>query len=156
MFKLIIIRTLAYLEPQASSKPCWICKISIFRALTYSEQFIQVFSRIWRDIQGYWCIFSCNLGQRRGFSYPFWKSKRCPNLRKKRPDCFNVWVKFSIENIVLKVSRRKMFKIFLCGAFFVVFLTCFWNIYWSAIVPQPLPPQLPWEISLFILQNNPS
>ena len=35
---------------------------------------------------------------------------------KKGPDCY--WVKFSIQNIVLRVSRRKNLEMFPCGASF--------------------------------------
>ena len=54
----------------------WPC---IFRALALSEQFIQAFSRIFRHIQGYWCIFShiyrhATRGERGGLPWPFWKS----------------------------------------------------------------------------------
>ena len=52
----------AYLEPQASSKACRKCKIScIFKALEQSELFIQAYSRIFKHLQGYWCIFSHTL-----------------------------------------------------------------------------------------------
>ena len=54
-----------------------------------------------------------------------------------------LWVKFSIQKVVLRVSRRKNS---LCGFFF----WCFWlNLYRNAIVPQTSspPPPLPWNNS---------
>ena len=50
------------------------------------------------------------LGGRREEASPalYWKSKKkCPNFGKKRPDCVHLWVKFSIQNVVLRVPRRK-------------------------------------------------
>ena len=50
---------------------------------------------------------------------PFFENrKKCPDLGKKGPDCALPWVKFSIQNVVLKVSRIKNAKIFPSGAFF--------------------------------------
>ena len=34
--------------------------------------------------------------------------KTCPDFRKKGPDCVHLSVKFSIQNIVLRLSRRKL------------------------------------------------
>ena len=49
---------------------------------------------------------------------------------KKGLDCVHLWVKFSIQNVVLRVSRRKKFP---AGPLFF----CFWgNVYWNALVPQ--------------------
>ena len=53
------------------------------------------------------------------------KGERCPDLGKKSPDCFSLWVKFSIQNLVLGVSKEKISKMFLCGSLFLVFSTCF-------------------------------
>ena len=72
-----IFRTLAHLEPELSSQTCQTCKMT---------RHIQVFSRIFRDIQGYWCIFShtCRCTTRGGagmFALLFFEN------RKKCPDC---------------------------------------------------------------------
>ena len=115
-----IFRALAYLEPKASSKPCWHVRWScIFGVLAWSERFSQ-FSKIFRHIQGYWCIFS-HTGAQLGAALPwrepsigggllpcpFWKSKKCPDFEKKDPDCVHLWVKLSIQNLDVRVSRRK-------------------------------------------------
>ena len=50
------------------------------------------------------------------------KSKKVPWFWKKCPDCVHPYVKFAIQNAVLKVSKRKNSKIFPCGAFFLDFL----------------------------------
>ena len=38
--------------------------------------------------------------------------KRCPDFGKKGRDCIHLCVKFSIQNVVLRVSRRRYSKIF--------------------------------------------
>ena len=43
--------------------------------------------------------------------------------RRKNSNFVHLWVKFSIQNVVLRVSRRKSSKNFPCEAFFIVFLT---------------------------------
>ena len=48
----------------------------------------------------------------------FWKSKKVLWFCRKGPDCIHLCVKFSIQNVVLRVSRRKNSKFFSCGAFF--------------------------------------
>ena len=55
-----------------------------------------------------------------GLSDPFLKIKKSNLILKKiQPD----FVKFSIQNVVLRVSRRKNSKNFPCEVFFIVFLT---------------------------------
>ena len=51
----------------------------------------------------------------RGLPRSFWK---CSDFGKKDPDCLLLWVNYSIQNVVLKVSSRKMSKMFPCGASF--------------------------------------
>ena len=46
--------------------------------------------------------------------------QKCPNFGEKGP--MHILVKFFIQNIDLKISRRKKSKIFLGGGFFLVFL----------------------------------
>ena len=49
----------------------------------------------------------------------FWLWEECP-------DCVHLWMKFSIQKVVLREFRRKNSQIFWCGTFFLVFLTkCF-------------------------------
>ena len=53
-------------------------------------------------------------GWGRGLPCPFLKiKKKCPDFRKKGPDCVHPYVKF-----ILRVSKRSKFKIFSSGAFF--------------------------------------
>ena len=47
----------------------------------------------------------------------FFKNKeKCPDFREKGPDM--LILKFTIQNVVLRVSRRKNSEISLCGACF--------------------------------------
>ena len=48
------------------------------------------------------------------------------------PDCVHPWVKFPIQNVVLRVSKRKNSKKFPCGAFLIKCLS-------SALILQNLP-----------------
>ena len=48
----------------------------------------------------------------------FENKKKCPDFRQKGPDCARAYVKFTIQNVVLRESKRKNFEIFPCGAFF--------------------------------------
>ena len=41
--------------------------------------------------------------------------KKCPDFWKKGSVCVHLWVKFSIQNAVLRVSRRKDSKMFPCN-----------------------------------------
>ena len=61
--------------------------------------------------------------------------KWCPNFRKKVSDCVNFWITFSIQNIVLRVSRRKHSTIFPCVT---LFPCLFFNegFFQSSLVPQ--------------------
>ena len=64
-----------------------------------------------------------------------WKDS--PEFWKKGPDCDHLWVKFSIQNIVLRECRREIFS---GGASFSCF---FWrNVYRSALVPHTHSPFL--------------
>ena len=57
-------------------------------------------------------------GEGGGLPCPFLKiKKKCLDFRKKGSDCVRPYVKFAIQNIVLRVSKRKYFKIFPCRAF---------------------------------------
>ena len=103
-----------------------------------------VYSRIFWDIQGYWCIFSRTL--RRATKEEgevshtlFENQKKCRDFWKKGSDCAHLWVKFSIQNVVLRVSRR-----FQNVSLQWFFLWCFWrNLYESALVLQTSPPSSP-------------
>ena len=42
----------------------------------------------------------------------FENQKSCPDFGKKGPDSVHLWVKFSIQNAVSRISRRKNSKTF--------------------------------------------
>ena len=52
---------------------------------------------------------------------PFLKIKKVPDFGKKSPDCVHLWIKFSIQNVVLRVSQRKNSQ----KVCLQVFLSCF-------------------------------
>ena len=68
-------------------------------------------------------------------------SKKVPWFCKENPDFFDLWVKFSIQNVVLRVSRRKISKMSPCGVSFYcifdMFLKCL-SKYPSPRTPLPL------------------
>ena len=120
----------------------------------------QAFSRIFRYIQGYWSIFShthrCTTKDERGASPALFENqKKCPDFGKKSPDCVCFWLKFPIQNIVLRVSRRKNSNIFLFGTLF----SWFFDVIFIKVIlfhkhshlptpnlpPTPPPPLLPWK-----------
>ena len=69
-----------------------------------------------RDIDAYSATLTgAPLGQEGRPLLHYLKTKKCPDFGKKGPDSINHWVKFSIQNVVLRVSRRKNSKMFLCG-----------------------------------------
>ena len=69
---------------------------------------------------------------------PFFENrKKCPDFAEKGPDSVHLWVKYSIQTVVLRVSGRKKSKIFTAGPYF---LLRFWqNFYRRALTPQNLP-----------------
>ena len=84
-------------------------------------------------------------GERGGLPSPFFENrKKCPDFWKKGPDCVYLWVKFSIQNVVLRVSRRKNSKMFPCGA---SFSGVFDEIFIEVPKFHKSPPPLPWKIS---------
>ena len=60
------------------------------------------------------------LGERGGdFPCPFLKiEKKCADFGNKGPYCLHLRVESFIQNVVLRVSRRKSSKIFPCGTVF--------------------------------------
>ena len=44
----------------------------------------------------------------------FENRKKCPDFGEKGPDCVHLWVKLSIQNVILRVCGRKNSKIFSC------------------------------------------
>ena len=106
------------------------------------ERLIQAFSRLIRDIQGCWCIFS------HIYRHPTREEAKPPLLyflksekdglilEKKGPECVHLWVKFSIQNVVQEYLGEKASKCFLQSHFLLWF---WWNVYWSVLVPWNLP-----------------
>ena len=61
-----------------------------------------------------------------GLPCPFWKiEKNALILGKKSLDSVYFWVKYPIQDVVLRVSRRKGSKIFLVGPFSLCFIKVF-------------------------------
>ena len=96
-----IFRILAYLEPEASPKACRICKM--IKHIQRPDIVITVYSCIFKDIQGYTGILM------------HMQPQKCP-------DFVQLWVKFSVQNIVLRVDEKTL-KCFPVGPFFLVFLS---------------------------------
>ena len=89
-------------------------------------------------------------GEGGGPPYPFFKIKKgALILKKKCPDCVHPLVKFAIQNVVLRVSKRKNSKIFPCGAFFLDFLIKCLSKY-----PNFTKPPLPWKISSCVPEKS--
>ena len=94
-----------------------------------SDRVRTVYSRIFKDIQAYSGILM-NIqphsqarkegrGRREETSSTLFEiKKKCLDFGKKGPDCVHLWLKFSIQNIVSKVSRRKTSKMFPYGTSF--------------------------------------
>ena len=78
------------------------------------------------------------IGVMGGLPALFENRKKCPGFGKKDPHCFHLWVKFSIQCVVLRVSWRKNSKMLHSGASFFVRLTkCLSKCHIST--PQSLP-----------------
>ena len=99
---------MAYLELEASSKGCQIYKMIMhIQSIVRTEAFSRELG-IFRDINAYsTTLTGAQLG-RRGETCPapFENKKSVLILEKRDPDCVHHWVKFSIQNVVLRVSRR--------------------------------------------------
>ena len=110
-----IFRTLAYLEPEASSKACGTCMMIM---LIQSPGIVR---SIFKHFQGYLGIFrvidaysATSTGAQLAV-----RSEASPALFENRRNCphfVHLWVKFSIQNIVLRISKRKNSKMFPCRA----------------------------------------
>ena len=64
-------------------------------------------------------------GEGGGDAYPilFLKLKKIALILEKKPGCVNPYVKFTIQNVVLRVFKRKIFNIFPAEPFSLEFLT---------------------------------
>ena len=104
------------------------------------KRFLRVNGRF-TCITNQWLLLLQNAGGRSPLPF-FENQKKCPNFRKKGPDCALPWVKFSIQNVAWRVSRRKNAKIFPKVPFFLDLLTkCSWMCFNSK------KPPLPGEVS---------
>ena len=75
------------------------------------------------------------------FLFFFENRKKYFDFGKIGFDCVHLWVKFSIQNVVLRVSRRKSSKSFFVGPFLHMFLTkCL------SKCPNSMKPSLPGKI----------
>ena len=105
----------------------------------------QEYLGIFRGIDQYSATFtSAQLGGR-GEASPvlFENRKKCLGFGKKGPDCDH-WVKLSIQNVLLRIPRRKNTKMDPCGASFLVFLPKYLsmcsrsiNLYLPAFLQNP-------------------
>ena len=64
-----------------------------------------------------------------------------PDFGWKALDCVHLWVKFSIQNVVWRVFRRRNTKLFPCGPFFLMLLTKY-----LSKCPNNMKPLLLWKI----------
>ena len=80
-------------------------------------------------------------GERDASPTIFWKSKRCPSFGKKYPDFVHPAIKFTIQNIVLRLSRTKSSKLFSCRTFLDFLRKCLLKH------PNIKKPPMPWAIS---------
>ena len=56
-----------------------------------------------------------NYGEGKKLPLPFLKSEKVPSIWKKDPDGVHLLLSFSIQNVVLRASKRKNSEMFPCG-----------------------------------------
>ena len=119
-----IFGTLTHLEPEAFSKACQTSKMIKY---IQSPGIVRtVHSSIFNYILGYSGILMhihphSQATSKQGGGHPctFLKiKKKSTDFGKKGPDCVHLWVKFYIQNVVLRVSKKRNSKKFPCGTFF--------------------------------------
>ena len=109
-----------------------------YRTMSYSEPW-HTQNSLFKHFQGHWWIFihthrCATSREERGLLCPFLRTEKGVLILQKSPNYVHLWVKFSIQNVVLKVSRRKNS--------FPVFLTrCI------SKCPSSTKPSLLWKIS---------
>ena len=92
---------------------------------------------LFKDFQEYLGVFSV-LGI---FNHTRRHTTTSPEFGKKCPDYVHFWIKFWIQNVLMRASCRKYFKTFHFGSLFLVFLIkCF------SKCPSSAKPPLPWKI----------
>ena len=85
---------------------------------------------IFRDIDAYSItLIREQVGERDEASPTLFENqKRCPDIAKKDPDCIHFGVKFRIQNVVLRIFKRKIPRYFPPGPLCLALLTkCLYN-----------------------------
>ena len=87
----------------------------------------QKYLGIFRDFHAYSVTLTgAYLGEGEEASTALFKNRKtCPDFWNEGHDCSHIWVKFFIQNVVLRLSKREKPKMFPCGASFLVFLMKF-------------------------------
>ena len=62
------------------------------------------------------------MGLEGDFPFFFWQSEKVSWFSKIGLNCVHLWVESSVQNLVLRVSRKKSSKMFPCKSFSLVFL----------------------------------
>ena len=106
------------------------------------DLYIEVTISVWSLVWSFWSGAQLGKEAVRPPLHFFENQKSALILGKKGPDSVHFWVKYSIQNIVVRVSRRKNSKIYPVGPFFLVFLTKF-----LSKCTNCAKPSLPWKIS---------
>ena len=95
---------------------------------------------MFRDINAYSVTLTGTQLEGRGETSPsIFEIKKSLDFGNKGLDC--VHLKFLIQNVVLRISKTNISKMFPCGPSFSFFLCCWRNVYQSALVLQPHPAQ---------------
>ena len=108
------------------------CQVSTFYCPLRKKRLLFFLREQMQTCKGRWillCLF-------------FWKSKKWSDFEKKCPDCVHPWVNFFIQNVGLRVSKRKNLKLFHAGRFFLLFLTKY-----LLKCPNSMKPPLHWNVS---------
>ena len=101
----------------------WVTKSMLEDKLINSLPLLYLSRRLWEKEGGLPC--------------PFLKfEKSALILAKKGPNSVHLWSTYSIQNLILRVSKRKNSKIFLRGCFFLCFIQIFYR---SVLIPQNFP-----------------
>ena len=109
IYKCAIFRTMAYLEPEVSSKVCGTYGDHLNSELQHSQ------NSLFKHFQGYLDLFK----DISVYSPTLTDAKLGREGRPPCPsDCDRLWVQFFIKNVVSRVSRRKNPKMFPCGPSF--------------------------------------
>ena len=119
---------MSYLEAEASSKACQTCKMIMhIQSPGHSQnnlfKHFQRYLGIFRDMMHIQPLSKThNYGEQKRPGLPFLKSKICHDFGKKGPEWVHLSVKFTIQNVVLRVSRRKISTIFPGGK--ITYFSC--------------------------------